>query len=165
MTTDYAPFAAMYTIVYDEDCDHFLIEYDDKKEMTYMEDEEEGRQVNMDYDCCNRPAKSRKLNMMWIVDIKKHYNWKPGEILTFCIRQNTSNCFYVSGTWSTDDDGSRSECNTRFYDIGIDEDGFVVRRYFQYYKFETTALIPNMAYYVRADCVYNDSLVGQDIRS
>jgi hypothetical protein len=159
MTTDYAPFATMYSIKYDEECEHFVIEYDDKKEMTYMEDDEEGRQVNVDYDPCNRPAKGRKLNMMWIDDIKKHYNWKPGDVLTFCIKQNTDNCFFVYGAWYTDDDGNRTACNTHLYDIGIDEDGFVITRYFQYYKFETTALIKNMAYFVRTDCVYNDSLV------
>jgi hypothetical protein len=165
MTTDFAPFATMYTAKYDEDCEHFIVEYDNKKEMTYMEDEEEGRRVNMDYDCYGRPNKSWKLNMMWIDDIKKHYNWKPGEILTFCIKQKASDCFYVYGAWNTDDDGNRTACDTRFYDVGIDEDGFVVKRYFQYYKFQATTLIPSQAYYVRADCVYNDSLVGQDIRS
>jgi hypothetical protein len=160
MTTDYAPFAAMYTIEYNEECEHFIVTYDDTKELTYMEDEEEGRQVNMDYDCYSRPAKSRKLNMMWIADIKKHYNWKSGDVLTFNIKQNTDNCFFVYGAWNTDDDGNRTACNTHLYDIGIDEDGFVVKRYFQYYKFETTALIKDAAYFVRADSVYNDSLVG-----
>jgi hypothetical protein len=160
MTTNYAPFAAMYTIEYNEECEHFIVTYDDTKEMTYMEDEEEGRQVNVDYDPCNRPAKGRKLNMMWIDDIKKHYNWKPGDVLTFNIKQNSDNCFFVYGAWNTDDDGNRTACNTQLYDIAIDEDGFVVKRYFQYYKFEATALIKNMAYFVRADSVYNDSLVG-----
>lgn len=157
-TTDFTPFATMYTVVYREECENFLIEYDDAKDMIYMEDDEEGRKVNVDYDCCSSPVKSRKLNMMWIADIKKHYNWKPGEILTFCINQKTDNCFYVYGAWHTDDDGNRSDCNTRVYDIGIDSDGFVVRRYFQSYKYKATTLIPNMAYFVRADCVYNDSI-------
>ena len=160
MTTDFAPFATMYTIEYQEEYDNFVVTYDDTKELTYMEDEEEGRQVNMDYDPCNRPVKSRKLNMMWIDDIKKHYNWKPGDVLTFNIKQNSDNCFFVYGAWNTDDDGNRTACNTQLYDIAIDEDGFVVKRYFQYYKFEATALIKNMAYFVRADSVYNDSLVG-----
>jgi hypothetical protein len=163
MTTDYAPFAAMYTIEYDEECEHFIVTYDDTKELTYTENDGEEYKVNVEYD--NRKdeeAKERKLNLMWIADIKKHYNWKPGEVLTFCIKQNTDNCFFVYGAWHTDDDGNRTASNTKFYDIGIDENGFVVKRYFQHYciNWNATALIPDATYFIRPSCVYNDSLVG-----
>jgi hypothetical protein len=162
MTTDYAPFAAMYTIEYQEEYDNFIVTFDDTKELTYTENNGDECKVNMDYDNGNEEAKHRKLNLMWIADIKKHYNWKPGDVLTFCIKQNTDNCFFVYGTNYTDDDGNRSAYNTKIYDIGIDENGFVVKRYFQYYciNWNATALIPDAAYFIRPSCVYNDSLVG-----
>lgn len=59
MTTDYAPFAAMYTIEYQEEYDNFVVTYDDTKELTYTENDGEEYKVNMDYDNDKEVAKNK----------------------------------------------------------------------------------------------------------
>jgi hypothetical protein len=60
--------------------------------------------------------------------------------------------------WRDNSDELRVE-DKKYYDIAIDEDGYVIKRYFQYYKSDATKLIPSMSYIIRVDCVYNDYML------
>lgn len=152
----YAPFTAMYTIVYEEDRDWFIVYYDEDQELTYTENSGETCKINMANDY--KSDTTNKINMMWIEDIKKHYNWKQGDVILLNMKQNCDGCFYVVRGWRDNDDEVRVESKD-LYDVGIDEDGFIVKRYFQSYTRNTTSLIPSMDYVIRPNCVYNDYMV------
>jgi hypothetical protein len=143
----------MYSIEYDKECDYFVITYDDEKDVTYIENNKDECKINMDNEYGN--TKNQKLNMMWIDDIKKHYNCKDGDVILLNQKQNANNCFYVMRGWRDNNDELRVE-DKDCYDIAIDDDGYVIKRYFQYYKSGATKLIPSMSYVIRANCVYND---------
>lgn len=151
----FAPFASMYTIVYEEEHDWFVVYYDDEKELTYTENDGETCKINMDNDY---GTINKKLNMMWIEDIKKHYNWKQGDVILLNMKQNCDGCFYVVRGWRDNKDEVRVESKD-LYAVGIDEDGFVVKRYFQSYTRHTSSLIPSRDYVIRPNCVYNDFMV------
>ena len=154
----YAIFAAMYTIVYEEDRDWFIVYYDEDQELTYTENCGATCKISMDNDY-GSDTENKKINMMWIEDIKKHYNWKQGDVILLNMKQNCDGCFYVVRGWRDKDDEVRVESKNH-YDVGIDEDGFVVKRYFQHYTRNTTSLIPSMDYVIRPACVYNDFMVS-----
>jgi len=155
MYNDYNNFKTMYSIEYNKECDWFVITYNDEEEMIYIENSKEERKINMDNEY---ETKNKKLNMMWIDDIKKHYNWKNGDVILLNQKQNCDNAFYVMRGWRDNSDEVRVE-DKKFYDIAIDEDGYVIKRYFQYYKSGATKLIPSMSYIIRVDCVYNDYML------
>ena len=154
----YAISAAMYTIVYEEERDWFVVYYDDEKELTYTENDGETCKINMDNDY--GATLNKKLNMMWIEDIKKHYNWKRGEVILLNMKQNCDGCFYVVRGWRDNDNDDEVRVESKnHYDVAIDDNGFVVKRYFTTYKFEKSALIPSLDYVIRPNCVYNDFMV------
>ena len=47
------------------------------------------------------------------------------------------------------------------YDVAIDEDGFVIKRFYQHYTRNTTKNIKNYDFVVRPSCVYNDYWVDK----
>ena len=141
----YAISAAMYSITYEEEQYWFVVVYDDRKELTYTENSGETRKINMDNDY--GATLNKKLNMMWIEYIKKHYNWKKGDVIYLNMKQNCDGCFYIMSG------------HPKYYDVAIDEDGFVVKRYFQHYTRNTSSLIPSWDYVIRPSCVYNDFMV------
>lgn len=153
----FAPFKAMYSIIYEEEQDWFVVVYDDQKELICTENDGEICKINMDNDY-GSDTEHKKLNMMWIEDIKKHYNWKRGEVILLNMKQNCDGCFYVVRGWRDNNDEVRVESKD-LYDVGIDEDGFIVKRYFQNYTRHTSSLIPSMDYVIRPNCVYNDYMV------
>lgn len=149
----YAISAAMYTIVYEEEADWFVVLYDEEKELTYTENNGETYKIIMDNDYGNT-EKHYKLNMMWIEDIKKHYNWKKGDVIYLNMKQNCDGCFYVMRGWRENEE-ERVE-DKKHYDVAIDDNGFVVKRCFQSYTFDITSLITSRDYVIRPNCVYND---------
>ena len=153
-----ADFIAMYSIEYDKEDDSFVITYDDYAELTYINDDDTECKINMDNDYGNN--NSNKLNMMWIEDIKKQYNWKVGDVIYLNGKQDCDNCFYIMRGWRDDDDVVRVE-DKLTYDFAIDDDGYVLKRCFQHYKWKASSLIQSMSYILRVDCVYNDYIADQ----
>jgi hypothetical protein len=119
-------FTKMYSIEYEEEHDRFVIGYDDKLDLIYNEK----YIINMDNDYVS--DNNMKRNMMWIDYIKKHYNWKNGDVIYLNQKQNCDNWFYVKRGW---------------FDIGcyimvINGDGSVSSQLYDY----------------KLDCIYNDKL-------
>jgi hypothetical protein len=157
---NFSDFAAdMYDIHYDEENDYFAVMWEEDNELTYYENDKTEHKINMDNDYGN--CKDKKLNMMWIDDIKKHYGWKTGDVILLNQKQNSDNCFYVMRGWRDNDDELRVE-DEKSYDVAIDDDGFVVKRYYNSYKWTSSKLVPSFSYVIRLNCVYNDYLLKRN---
>ena len=152
-----ADFIAMYSIEYEKEYDWFLITYDEEKYLSWTDDEDDDNlveyKIHMNDDYGSYVVK--KCNMMWIEDIKKHYNWKVGDVIYLNGKQNWGSSFRIMRGWRDDDDEPRVE-DKRCYDYAIDSDGYVVKRCFQYYTSNASSLIPHMDYVWRVECAYND---------
>jgi len=164
-TTD--DFIAMYSIEYEKENDYFVITYDVEKYLTYIVDDgfysgdlvEYKIKMDDDYDA----DVSKKGNMMWLEDIKKHYNWKVGDVIYLNSKQRVDGCFYIMRGWRDDDDAPRVE-DKRCYCLAIDSDGYVVKRCFQYYHHKTSSLMPHRDYIFRILCEYNDYITKNGVR-
>jgi hypothetical protein len=147
---EYEMFKKQYKCEYDEEVDYFTITWEDKdRELIYKENDDTEKLVDIDNDVYNHYP--NKNNMFWIEDIKKHYKWKKGECIYLNMKQNCDNAFYVMRGWGR---AHEREEDTKYYDVAIDEDGFVIKRYFQYYSRGTK----NVSYdfIARPSCIYND---------
>ena len=139
-----------YTCVYDDEADYFLVSWkNENEELIYTEGDGEKRIVNMDNECVKNY--SNKNNMFWIDDIKKHYNWKLGDCIYLNMKQNADNYFYVMRGWG--EPFERKE-QKKCFECFIDEDGYVIKRYYQHYG----AITKNVSsdFVARPLCVYND---------
>tara|TARA_R110002126_G_scaffold532_1_gene3397 strand:+ start:992 stop:1462 length:471 start_codon:yes stop_codon:yes gene_type:complete len=149
--TDYFFFKTQFTCEYEEEYDYFLVSWkDENEELIYTENSE--RIVNMDNDCNHNYTD--KNNMFWIDDIKKHYNWKLGDCIYLNVKQNCDNCFYVMRGWGKAFERKEDE---KHFCVAIDEDGFVLKRYYQHYARGTKNI--SYDFVARPNCVYNDYLI------
>ena len=160
---EYTMFKKQYKCEYDEDVDYFRITWEDENsELIYKEMDETEIKIDIGADCQHNY--SIKNNMFWIEDIKKHYNWKKGESIYLNMKQNCDNAFYVMRGWG---EGSWREPHERkedlnCFDVAIDEDGYVIKRYFQHYTNSKTKNIKNYDFVARTNCVYNDYWVDNN---
>tara|TARA_R110000824_G_scaffold69935_2_gene179953 strand:- start:139 stop:582 length:444 start_codon:yes stop_codon:yes gene_type:complete len=146
-------FKSQFTCEYNEEYDKFIVEWtDENEELIYKENDDTEQIVNMDNDYNRHYAD--KNNMFWIDDIKKHYNWKMGECIYLNMKQNCDNCFYVMRGWG---EPFEREEDKKSFDVAIDEDGFVIKRYYQHYGLGTKNI--KYSFVARPNCVYNDYLV------
>ena len=149
---DYDMFKKQYNFEYEEEFDYFVITWEDKNsEWVYKENDETEVKVNMDNDYSG--AYGDKTNMLWIEDIKKHYNWKTGDCIYLNTKQNCDNAFYVMRGWG--EPYERTE-DLKCYNIAIDVDGFVIKRFYQHYSNNETINIKKYDFVARPSCVYND---------
>jgi hypothetical protein len=145
-------FKKQYNFEYEKEFDYFVITWEDKNsEWVYKENEETEVKVNMDNDYSG--AYGDKTNMLWIEDIKKHYNWKTGDCIYLNTKQNCDNAFYVMRGWG--EPYERTE-DLKCYNIAIDDDGFVIKRFYQHYSNNETINIKKYDFVARPSCVYND---------
>jgi len=171
-----AKFIKMYSIEYEKEMDSFVIEYDSNAYLTwrfgafeypiYMDDDYQSGLRNADVintDGHDVSDIGKKCNMMWIEDIKKHYNWKVGDVIYLNSKQRVDGCFYIMRGWRDDDDAPRVE-DKRCYCLAIDSDGYVVKRCFQYYHHKTSSLMPHRDYIFRILCEYNDYITKNGVR-
>jgi hypothetical protein len=150
--TDYNMFKKQYNFEYEEEFDYFVITWEDKNsEWVYKENDETEVKINMDNDYSG--AYGDKTNMLWIEDIKKHYNWKTGDCIYLNTKQNCDNAFYVMRGWG--EPYERTE-DLKCYNIAIDVDGFVIKRFYQHYSNNETINIKKYDFVARPTCVYND---------
>ena len=150
--TDYNMFKKQYNFEYEEEFDYFVITWEDKNsEWVYKENDETEVKINMDNDYSG--AYGDKTNMLWIEDIKKHYNWKTGDCIYLNTKQNCDNAFYVMRGWG--EPYERTE-DLKCYNIAIDVDGFVIKRFYQHYSNNETINIKKYDFVARPSCVYND---------
>jgi hypothetical protein len=151
-TTNLDMFKKQFNCEYDEEGDYFTITWEDKNsELIYKENDRTLEKINIDDDY---PSNYRnKNNMFWIEDIKKHYNWKIGDCIYLNMKQNYDNAFYVMRGWG--DPYERKE-DLKSYDVAIDEDGFVIKRFYQLYSTEKTKNIKKYDFVARTNCLYND---------
>ena len=150
--TDYNMFKKQYNFEYEEEFDYFVITWEDKNsEWVYKENDETEVKINMDNDYSG--AYGDKTNMLWIEDIKKHYNWKTGNCIYLNTKQNCDNAFYVMRGWG--EPYERTE-DLKCYNIAIDVDGFVIKRFYQHYSNNETINIKKYDFVARPSCVYND---------
>jgi hypothetical protein len=133
-----------YKYKYDEESDYFMITWEDKNI---------GTEKKVDIEDDYGHNYSIKNNMFWIEEIKKHYNWKKGECIYLNMKQNCDNAFYVMRGWG--EPHERKE-DLNCFDVAIDEDGYVIKRYFQHYSNSKTKNIKNNDFVARTNCVYND---------
>ena len=147
----YLSFKKQYNIEYDEEADYFLITWEEKNdEWVFRERSQREVKVNMEDDCGR--TYGIKNNMFWIEDIKKHYNWKKGDCIYLNMKMSQDNEFYVMRGWG--EPHKRKE-QLELYDIAIDEDGFVIKRFYQHYSNKPTKNIKKPWFTLRPDCVYN----------
>ena len=73
------------------------------------------------------PKFGDKLNMMWVENLKSVSGWVKGEKLYCDIKTNCDGCFYVSYS---------KEKEHNCYDLIIEQSGYVVRRYKNYYTLD-----------------------------
>ena len=150
-------FKKQYNFEYDEEFDYFVITWEDENsEWVYKENDEIEAKINMDND--NSGAYGDKNNMFWIEDIKKHYNWKTGDCIYLNIKQNCDNAFYVMRGWGKP---YEREEDLNCYNIAIDDDGFVIKRFYQHYSTNKTKNIKKFDFVARPNCVYNDYWVDK----
>jgi len=166
-----AKFIKMYSIEYEKEMDSFVIEYDSDAYLTWRFGAFEYRiYMDADYDymdddygatlrytgvintetheVCDLIGK--KCNMMWIEDIKKHYEWKAGDVIHLKKEgeEELDGCFYIM----------RVEDNNH-YDYKIDSEGYVVKLYKgSTYGFDDAGnwLGRYDEYDIKVDCMYND---------
>jgi len=150
--TDYFYLKTQYTCEYDNESDYFLVSWTDKNEELIYKECDTERIVNMGKDC--QHDYTSKSNMFWIDDIKKHYNWKLGECIYLNMKQHCDNWFYVMRGWG--EPHERKE-DKKCFDVAVDEDGFVIKRYFQHYSRSTKNITYD--FLARPNCVYNDYLI------
>jgi hypothetical protein len=147
-----------YNSEYDEEIDKFIITWEDKNsEWIYKEND--GTEIKIDIDDDYGHNYSIKNNMFWIEDIKKHYNWKKGECIYLNMKQNCDNVFYVMRGWG--EPHERKEDLNCFH-VAIDEDGYVIKRYFQHYTNSKTKNIKSNDFVARTNCIYNDYWVNNE---
>ena len=144
-------FKQQYKCEYDEEVDYFIISWNDEDNNLIYQD----NIIDMDNDYGT--SYKLKTNMFWIDDIKKHYNWKNGECIYLNMKQNCDNAFYVFRGCGYAH--KREEQPDKFC-IAIDEDGFVIKRYYQHYSFQTTKNITR-DFVARPSCIYNDYWVDE----
>ena len=138
----YNCFKNQYHCVYDDEDDDFLVSWkDEDAELIYTENSDRKQIVDMNNECTKNY--SDKNNMFWIDDVKKQYNWKLGDCIYLNTKQTADNYFYV-----------RKAYIQKCFDVAIDEDGYVIKRYYQHYG----AITKNISYdfVARPTCVYND---------
>ena len=151
-------FKKQYKCEYDEEVDYFMITWEDENsEWIYKEND--GTEIKIDIDNDYGRDYSIKNNMFWIEEIKKHYNWKEGECIYLNMKQNCDNAFYVMRGWG--EPHERKE-DLNCFDVAIDEDGYVIKRYFQHYSNSKTKNIKNYDFVARTNCVYNDYWVDNE---
>ena len=151
-------FKKQYECKYDEETDYFMITWEDENnEWIYKENDGTEKKIDIDDDCGR--DYSIKNNMFWIEDIKKHYNWKKGECIYLNMKQNCDNAFYVMRGWG--EPHERKE-DLNCFDVAIDEDGYVIKRYYQHYTQSKTKNIKNYGFVARTNCVYNDYWVDNE---
>lgn len=156
-TTNLDMFKKQFKCEYDEEGDYFIIMWEDKNSvLIYKENDETEEKIYIDNDYSSNYR--NKNNMFWIEDIKKHYNWKTGECIYLNMKQNCDNAFYVMRGWG--DPYKRKEY-LNSYDVAIDDDGFVIKRYYQHYTRNTTKNIKNCDFFARTNCLYNDYWVDE----
>jgi hypothetical protein len=143
-----------YNCEYDEEIDMFIITWEDE----WIYKENDGTEIKIDIDDDYGHNYSIKNNMFWIEDIKKHYNWKKGECIYLNMKQNCDNAFYVMRGWG--EPHKRKE-DLNCFDVAIDEDGYVIKRYYQHYSNSKTKNIKNYDFVARTNCVYNDYWVDE----
>lgn len=151
-------FKKQYKCEYDEETDYFMITWEDENsEWIYKENDETEIKIDIDRDLWT--DYSIKNNMFWIEEIKKHYNWKEGECIYLNMKQNCDNAFYVMrGSGQPHERKEDLNC----YDVAIDEDGYVIKRYFQHYTNSKTKNIKNYDFVARTNCIYNDYWVDNE---
>jgi len=150
-------FKKQYECNYDEEVDYFIITWEDENsEWIYTENDLTKKKIDMLNDYGHNY--SEKNNMFWIEDIKKHYKWKKGDSIYLNMKCNCDNVFYVMRGWG---EPHKREEDLRCYDLAIDEDGYVIKRYFQHYGLSYSKNI-NYAFVARTNCVYNDYWVDVD---
>jgi hypothetical protein len=151
-------FKKQYNFEYDEEADYFLITWEkDNEKWTYKKTTKMEVNIDMD-DECGTDYKIQKNNFLWVEDIKKHYNWKRGECIYLNMKQNADYYFIVMRGWGKP---YKREEDLITYDIAIDEDGFIIKKYYQNYTRNTTKNISN-TFHIRLDCLYNDNWVSED---
>ena len=156
-TTNLDMFKKQFKCEYDEEGDYFIIMWEDKNSvLIYKENDETEEKIYIDNDYSSNYR--NKNNMFWIEDIKKHYNWKTGECIYLNMKQNCDNAFYVMRGWG--EPYKRKEY-LNSYDVAIDDDGFVIKRYYQHYTRNTTKNIKNCDFVARTNCLYNDYWVDE----
>ena len=156
--TDYDMFKKQFKCEYDEEGDYFIITWEDKNsELIYKEND--GTEEKIDIDDDYSSAYGDKTNMFWIEDIKKHYNWKTGDCIYLNMKQNCDNAFYVMRGWG---EPHEREEDLNCYRIAIDNDGFVIKRFYQHYSNNKTKNIKKYDFVARPNCVYNDYLVDKE---
>ena len=156
-TTNLDMFKKQFKCEYHEEGDYFIIMWEDKNSvLIYKENDETEEKIYIDNDYSSNYR--NKNNMFWIEDIKKHYNWKTGECIYLNMKQNCDNAFYVMRGWG--EPYKRKEY-LNSYDVAIDDDGFVIKRYYQHYTRNTTKNIKNCDFVARTNCLYNDYWVDE----
>jgi len=156
-TTILDMFKKQFNCEYDEEGEYFMITWEDKNsELIYKENDETEAKIDMDNDYSRDYGD--KNNMLWIEDIKKHYNWKTGDCIYLNMKQNCDNTFYVMRGWG--EPYERKE-TLNSYDVAIDEDGFVIKRFYQHYSNNETKNIKKYDFVARPNCVYNDYWVNK----
>ena len=154
----YLSFKKQYNIEYDEEADYFMITWEEKNNEWVFRAPGAQREVKINMDDDYGKTYGNKNNMFWIEDIKKHYNWKKGDCIYLNIKMNCDNCFYVMRGWG---EPHKREEDLECYDIAIDEDGFIIKRFYQHYSNKPTKNIKKYDFVARPDCVYNDYWVAK----
>lgn len=151
---DYTKYLNQTNCEYNEEFDYFVITWtDENAEMLYSEVDEEVLTINMDKEYGNYTR--QKYNMMYISKIKRHYDWKLGEVIYLNMKENCDNCIYIMRGWRENAYAKRIE-DIQHYTIAIDSDGFLVKRFYNHYAKKNSACIKDWDYVIRLDCVYND---------
>ena len=151
-------FKKQFKCEYDKEVDYFIITWEECSELIYKENDETEEKISIENDYLSNYR--NKNNMFWIEDIKKHYNWKIGDCIYLNMKQNCDNAFYVMRGWG--EPYERKE-DLNCYDVAIDEDGFVIRRFYQSYSHTKTKNIKNYDFVARTNCLYNDYWVDEEV--
>ena len=115
----------------------FLISYD------YLDDED-----NDEMDTTR--SRDFKHDFRYLEVIKKHFKWKKGEELCLLVKHNCDGWFRIWKCYGREEEAP-------YYELIIEKDGWVMKRYWQYYGAPGSR--PTY-FYLRIDCHYNDNISG-----
>ena len=150
---DYNKYSNQFAFEYNTEHDYFAIGWEDDCELVYKQNDGKTEIIDLDKEYGNDTK--RTYNMMYINDIKKHYNWKIGDVIYLNTKQNSNNNFYIMRGWKDTLDCERQE-DKNCFDICIDSDGYVCKRFYNHYSNKESVVITNWSYVIRLDCIYND---------
>ena len=120
----------------DIEYDSFLISYD------YLDDE--GNKQEMDTTL----SRDFKHDFRYLEVIKKHFKWKKGEELCLLVKHNCDGWFRIWKCYGREEEAP-------YYELIIEKDGWVMKRYWQHYGSPESR--PTY-FYLRIDCHYNDNI-------